>query len=99
MTLFCSAYLVAKEDPVFCELGIAPVNNGFTMSEVAAFARNIDWSEDVAPAARFFSRSNNNTENIEEIFDFQWADYYEAGMIIFKQSSSARINNLGEEAP
>ena len=55
VTLFCSTYLVAQEGPSVLRTWNCSVNNGFTMSEVA-FARNIDWSEDVARQLDFFAK-------------------------------------------
>ena len=76
VTLFCSTYLVAQEGPSVLRTWNCSVNSGFTMSEVAAFARNIDWSEDVAPAARFFREAVAIPGEYQRDFDFQWADYY-----------------------
>ena len=53
-TIFASTSLLAQEGPQVLRTWNCSINNGYTMSEVVEFARNIERSEDVSPSVRFF---------------------------------------------
>ena len=73
------------------------VNDGYAMSDVVEFARNIDWSDDMAPNGLFFREAFAASGDFQYNWDFVISGLYESFQNMASKVTAQRSRAGGRE--